>query len=522
MRLKRALQAALALAAVMALVPSSALADTVLSDAGASYAIAAHPGENDIDVFGKPVHAYRAGEQDGYRVGGDDQLAVWTESCTRPARRSSTCFSALPKPLAVDLGEGDDRFTVGRTRGALTQVDVSCGDGVDTVYASSAATDIAAADCEYVFRDARSAWRPDVRLGWDDPALGPERVNVDYFIVSELRRDPWEAPHAARTGGLPFPQGLSAEENPNGHVLSDERYECSLDLGAWTACAKGDRFGGLAEGYHELRVRLVWTGENGKVLGPLSTRGMEVDVTPPPAPTLRSAVTGADGRYEFRFPGRTGGVWGRDCFLDGVRLTGWSQRVACTYLAVARGTVAPGDHVFTVVARDRAGNVSAPTQHAWTVPAPAPTPTPTPEPTPTPTPEPTPAAADPASTPAPAAAEPAPVSGATAPARTLMAFPAAAAVARESFTVSCTLHSVTVRGCDVTVFVKRGRHRVKVGFGRATGGGVVAVRLTRTGTKLIRAAGRKGLKTTLAVTATPKTGRPVAQAARLTLRNAGR
>jgi hypothetical protein len=535
MRMKRTLRAAAVAAFALAVAPTSAQADTVLTDTGPVFEITAHAGDNDIAIHGKAVHAYRAGDRDGYRVGGRDGRARWTESCERPPRRSSSCFATEPKPLTADLGDGDDQFTVGWTRGALTDVTVdagagddtifaqagsvehvTCGDGSDTVYASGA--DTAAPDCEHVFRDAAAAWGPDMELGWDDPALGPERVNVDYFVLDRVRRNPWEAGLAAWLGTAPFPAGLTAAENPDGHTFTDERFECSLDGGPWASCAGGDRFTGLAEGYHDLRARLVWTAGTGKVLGPVSTRAMEVDLTAPPAPTLGTAITRDDGTYEFRFRGRAGGVWARDCFVDGVRLTAWSQRTACSVWALARGTVAPGDHVFTVVARDRAGNVSAPATHAWTVPeppSPAPTATPTPEPTPTATPTPEPTATptpEPTATPAP---EPAPVSSAAA--RTLTALPATATVARSSFRVDCAVHTVTVRGCAVTAYVGRGRHKVLVGTGRSARGAAVAVRLTARGRRLVRSAGRPGLKVTVSAKATPAGGGSVAATAAVVL-----
>jgi hypothetical protein len=171
--------------------------------------------------------------------------------------------------------------------------------------------------------------------------------------------------------------------------------------------------------------------------------------------------------------------------------------------ALARGTVAPGDHVFTVVARDRAGNVSAPATHAWTVPAP---PAPAPTPAATPTPEPTPAAA------------PAPVSSAAT--RTLTALPATATVARSNFTVDCAVAAVTVKGCAVTAYVSRGKRKVLVAKGRSARGAAVAVRLTATGRRLVRSAGRRGLKVTVSAKATPASGAAVAATAPVIL-NAG-
>ena len=136
-------------------------------------------------------------------------------------------------------------------------------------------------------------------------------------------------------------------------------FECGLDGAAFASCTSPASYTGLAEGAHTFQVRA--TDAAGNVEAEPAQHQWNVDLTTPetlitsgPAPltTLDDAV--------FTFQSNDAGAT-FECSLDG------SAFAACAS-PVAYADFADGTHVFSVRARDAAGNVDAsPSQFSWVV-----------------------------------------------------------------------------------------------------------------------------------------------------------
>jgi hypothetical protein len=131
-------------------------------------------------------------------------------------------------------------------------------------------------------------------------------------------------------------------------VFTGEATRCRLDAGAWHSCAGTHEYLKLADGAHRFAVVAHDRAGNASVA---TTYGWTVDTAAPPPPAILApfAVVGSEQLL---------------CELD-------SAPVACD----GGRELTDGEHNFTAVAVDAAGNRSAPATYRWTVdttPPPAP------------------------------------------------------------------------------------------------------------------------------------------------------
>ena len=141
---------------------------------------------------------------------------------------------------------------------------------------------------------------------------------------------------------------------------SETRYafRCQMDADPVLPCATSTSYTALADGPHTFTVSAIDLA--GNVSAPVShswnvdTRPPVVTITSgPPDGALRTA-TGATFQFATN---ELGTFW---CSLDG------AQPTSCPSPKSYAG-LAAGSHTFSVVARDRAGNASAPVTRSWTV-----------------------------------------------------------------------------------------------------------------------------------------------------------
>jgi hypothetical protein len=140
-------------------------------------------------------------------------------------------------------------------------------------------------------------------------------------------------------------------------------FECSLDGGAFTACASPAAFSGLADGEHQFAVRAV---DSVGIWDPTPATHAWTQDTTPPETTITgapAAVTKVD-TASFTFQGSdaqaSASALSFECSLDG---GAWA---ACSSPASYSG-LADGVHQFAVRAADDLGNVDAtPASHSWT------------------------------------------------------------------------------------------------------------------------------------------------------------
>jgi outer membrane protein OmpA-like peptidoglycan-associated protein len=139
---------------------------------------------------------------------------------------------------------------------------------------------------------------------------------------------------------------------------SGATFECSLDDGAWTACASPwVPAEPLADGPHVLRVRALFSGQTQPDPPSASWR---TDTTPPAAPTLTGtpAAGSTETSATIAFTGEPGGAF--SCRSDG------GPWLPCTSPRRLTG-LARGAHSLQVRQADAAGNVGSPATAAWTV-----------------------------------------------------------------------------------------------------------------------------------------------------------
>lgn len=145
------------------------------------------------------------------------------------------------------------------------------------------------------------------------------------------------------------PSGVTDDSTPTFAFSSDEavaRFECSVDGGAFAACASPHTLGALGDGPHTFTVRAV--DQAGNDHDPAS-RSFTVDTTRPDTiidsgPPPRSP----DRSPRFSFSSPDGGV-SFECSLDAGSFT------SCTSPA-ERGPLGAGGHSFQVRSTDAAGN----------------------------------------------------------------------------------------------------------------------------------------------------------------------
>lgn len=145
--------------------------------------------------------------------------------------------------------------------------------------------------------------------------------------------------------------GLKASE-------SDASFECSLDRGAYQACASTVTYVGLSAGEHRFRVRARDKADNIDSTPARRRWTIVIADTSPPNTTITSHPPANSGRSAatFRFSSSESGST-FECRLDGGSWRSCSSPRTYNGLAV-------GPHVFLVRARDAAGNID-PTPAAW-------------------------------------------------------------------------------------------------------------------------------------------------------------
>jgi outer membrane protein OmpA-like peptidoglycan-associated protein len=164
------------------------------------------------------------------------------------------------------------------------------------------------------------------------------------------------------------PAALSNDPSPTVSFTGDPAeatFECSLDGGAWTACASPwSPAAALSDGAYTLRVRAVLGGQTQS--DPVSA-SWTTDTTPPAAPTLLATppAKGTATSGTITFSGEPGGTF--SCRLDE------GEWATCTSPLRYAG-LAVGSHWAQVLQADAAGNVGSAATATWTVTAAEPPP----------------------------------------------------------------------------------------------------------------------------------------------------
>jgi len=154
------------------------------------------------------------------------------------------------------------------------------------------------------------------------------------------------------------PSGATSSTSPTFTYSDTEKgvtFACGLNPAALSACPSGGiSYTGLAQGSYTFTVVA-----HGISVSPAATRSWTVDVTAPPAPTISGPDNPTfDTAAHFAFTGEAGARF--ECQLDG------ASPAACVS-PVDYKKVSIGDHAFSVVATDAAGNRSAQATWLWTV-----------------------------------------------------------------------------------------------------------------------------------------------------------
>ena len=137
-------------------------------------------------------------------------------------------------------------------------------------------------------------------------------------------------------------------------------FECSLDSGAFAACASGVSYTGVADGGHSFNVRA--TDNVGNVDATPAQFAWAVDTTAPNTliDTTPSALTNtAAAAFSFHSTDAGGSTF--QCSLDSAAFANCASGIAYAGLA-------DGVHTFAVKASDALGNTDAtPAKYSWTV-----------------------------------------------------------------------------------------------------------------------------------------------------------
>ena len=274
------------------------------------------------------VHASSAASGrtlEALRLGG-----AWTEAAVTWENQPATAGSAA----TVASGTGNRDFAV------RDQVRAMYDAGAQHGFLIRDAAENADAEQQLHSRE-NSANRPQLLLTFGAPDFDPPQ--------SSITSGP-----AATTTARSATFTLSSSE-------AGSTFECSLDGGAFAACASPKTYSGLALGAHELRVRA--SDAAGNVDPTPATHGwtIEPDVTAPqttlgagspPASTSSTSAT-------FAFTSDEAGSF--ECSLDG---GAWA---ACASPKTYSG-LALGAHEFRVRAVDESGNTDgSPATHTWTI-----------------------------------------------------------------------------------------------------------------------------------------------------------
>jgi Bacterial TSP3 repeat len=177
-----------------------------------------------------------------------------------------------------------------------------------------------------------------------------------------------ESGPAATTTSTSASFGFSSSE-------ADSSFQCKLDSGSWSSCSGPQSYSSLSIGSHSFSVKA--TDGAGNVDASPATRAWTVEAPAPPPPpdttapdtTISSGPTGTttSTSASFDFASTESGS-SFQCKLDS---GSWSS---CSG-PKSYGSLALGNHTFSVKATDGAGNTDAsPATRSWTLEAPAPPP----------------------------------------------------------------------------------------------------------------------------------------------------
>ncbi len=169
----------------------------------------------------------------------------------------------------------------------------------------------------------------EVRFAWEAPAV----------LLEEAPADPTNRPTAS------FFFGCS---------LEDCSFSCSVDGRAWEACTSPWAVEAAVERAYEVRIRAA--NRDGIVGFPVAHRWSH-DATPPQL-VIEAAPAGRTAETAVTIGFVCSGDCTTTCSLDG--------RSAPCEGAASYADLADGDHVFTLIGRDRAGN-TADARVSWTI-----------------------------------------------------------------------------------------------------------------------------------------------------------
>jgi hypothetical protein len=169
------------------------------------------------------------------------------------------------------------------------------------------------------------------------------------------------------TTAPPSPTILSTPSNPTNQTnatfsFTDSEasitFVCQLDGSASTVCTNQTSYTGLSQGSHTFSVKAQDSAGN---QSSASSFTWAIDTTAPPKPIITSSPTNPTTQTtaSFTFIDSEAGV-SFFCQLDG------SASSPCTSPTAYSG-LSPSSHVFSVIARDTAGNQSSAAKFSWTI-----------------------------------------------------------------------------------------------------------------------------------------------------------
>jgi len=181
--------------------------------------------------------------------------------------------------------------------------------------------------------------------------------NVDATPATASWVSDTGAPTVSITAG---PSGATNATSATFSFSSNEfgaTFECSLDGGAFAACSNPVTFPSLAGGEHTLMVR---ARDAVGTLSETATRTWTVDTLAPDTTiTQKPEAQTQETSAIFAFQSETGATF--ECSLD------MGTYAACSS-PVTYSDLVPGNHTFSVRAKDVAGNVDAtPASHSWAI-----------------------------------------------------------------------------------------------------------------------------------------------------------
>jgi hypothetical protein len=331
-----------------------------------------HNGANDayvtkLNPSGALVHAgFIGGSQfdAGYAIAVDSSRVAYVVGGTN-STESTFPVAGGPDSTFNDIGVGDAFITKVGTIHPLTVV--RGGSGLGTVTSSPAGINCGS-DCSENYLEGSSVTLTatpgaDSRFGgWSGACSGTAttcQVSLDSpktVTATFLETVP---PETSITSG---PTSLTNSRTAQFAFSSNEAgstFACSIDGGAFEACASPKSYPNLVEGPHEFRVRA--TDGSGNTDATPAVRTWTVDLTPPDT-SITSGPSGlvTSNSASFAFASSEP-PWSFSCAIDGGSFAPCSSPK--NYSALP-----DGPHSFAVRAEDQAGNPDpSPATRSWVV-----------------------------------------------------------------------------------------------------------------------------------------------------------